>query len=124
MKPTDPELYSTTKAKVKSSVKRWPSAYASGMVVSLYEKEMKRRGLKPFFGPVAKKKTAPLTRWFSEEWVDILTGKPCGSVHTSAYYPTCRPKAVANALTPGQILARVSRKQRAGPKTVKSSDQY
>ena len=35
--PTKPELYARIKAKVKRTVKKWPSAYASGQLVREYK---------------------------------------------------------------------------------------
>ena len=35
--PTKPELYERIKAKVKRTVKKWPSAYASGQLVRQYK---------------------------------------------------------------------------------------
>ena len=35
--PTNPELYAKIKAKVKRTVKKWPSAYASGQLVKQYK---------------------------------------------------------------------------------------
>jgi len=37
-KPTNPSLYAKAKAIVKSRVKKWPSAYASGQLVQQYKK--------------------------------------------------------------------------------------
>ena len=36
-KPTNPKLYARIKAKVKRTVKKWPSAYASGQLVRQYK---------------------------------------------------------------------------------------
>lgn len=36
-KPTNPKLYEKIKAKVKRTVKKWPSAYASGQLVRQYK---------------------------------------------------------------------------------------
>ena len=35
--PTNPKLYAKIKAKVKRTVKKWPSAYASGQLVKQYK---------------------------------------------------------------------------------------
>ena len=87
--PTNLKLYNAIKKKVKNSVNRWPSAYASGMVVIQYKREMKKLGKQPYLHQKRKKKN-PLARWFREKWVDISTGLPCGSVRSSQYYPACR----------------------------------
>ena len=120
MKPTRPDLYARAVKKVKARVARWPSAYASGQVVQEYKKLVAAR-----YGPNAKayrqaqsrRATAPLTTWFNERWVDILTGQPCGSVKSSSYYPTCRPQNVARRLTVSQVIDAVQRKQRAKKRT-------
>lgn len=64
----------------------------------------------------SKSKKAPLSIWFRETWVDIATGKPCGSVKSEKYYPTCRPLEKASQLTASQKAAAIEIKQRAGPK--------
>jgi hypothetical protein len=119
MKPTRPDLYARAVKKVKARVARWPSAYASGQVVQEY-----KRLVAQTYGPKAKayvgksrRATAPLTAWFNERWVDILTGQPCGSVKTSSYYPTCRPQNVARRLTLTHVVDAVQRKQRAKKRT-------
>ena len=37
-KPTNPKLYARIKAKVKRTVKKWPSAYANAWLVRTYKK--------------------------------------------------------------------------------------
>ena len=117
-RPAHPKLYSHITAIVKGHVNRWPSAYASGRVVREY-----KAAVKALYGPRAKpylgsaKSKAPLTTWFQEQWIDILTGRPCGSVKSHLYYPVCRPKSVALRLTALQIANAVKRKQRMKEKT-------
>lgn len=117
-RPTHPELYAHVTAIVKRHVKRWPSAYASGRVVREY-----KATVKSLYGPRAKaymgsKNTkAPLTTWFKEQWIDIVTGLPCGSAKSQQYYPVCRPKTVALRLTTLQIANAIKRKQRMKEKT-------
>lgn len=118
MKPIYPELYYLATATVKKRVARWPSAYASGQVVQEYEKLVKKHHghlAKAFVGKKTSK--APLSHWFDERWIDILTGLPCGSVKSQTYYPVCRPAYVVDRLTPGQILDAVQRKQKVKTKT-------
>ena len=99
--PSDPILYQQIKEKVKSPVSRWPSAYASGMLVKQYKAEMSRRGKAPYIGSKdLGHNSIGLGRWFDEKWIDILTGQPCGSVRTLAYYPTCRPSIRISKNTP------------------------
>lgn len=125
--PADPELYARIKAKIKrESVSRWPSAYLSGKLVQEYKTEMKKRGKTPYKSSSPSKKKSPLKRWFSEEWVDVKTGKPCGSVKTKDYYPTCRPKKkitedtprTARTLSAEQKKRMIKLKQKAKKKTV------
>jgi len=124
--PADPELYARIKAKIKrDSASRWPSAYLSGQLVQEYKSEMKKRGKKPYTSSTPKK-SSPLKRWYDEKWIDVKTGKPCGSVKTKDYYPTCRPKKkitedtprTARSLTPEQKKRMIKLKQKAKKKTV------
>jgi hypothetical protein len=124
--PTDPKLYARIKSSVKSSAtSRWPSAYLSGQVVQKYKAAMEKRGKKPYTSS-SPKKSSPLKRWYDEKWVDVKTGKPCGSVKTKTYYPTCRPKKkitedtprTARSLTAEQKKRMIKLKQKAKKKTV------
>ena len=124
---TDPATYSRVKAQVKAQVKRWPSAYASGMVVQKYKAAMAKKGKKPYTSSSTPKGKTSLARWYKEKWVDVKTGKPCGSVHTSKYYPTCRPKKrvtsetprTAKELTKKQKEKMIKLKQKAKKKVVR-----
>ena len=125
--PSDQKLYDRIKARVKSSAKsRWPSAYLSGQVVREYKAAMEKRGKKAYKSGSPSKKSSPLKRWYDEKWVDIKTGKPCGSVKTKDYYPTCRPKKkitedtprTARTLTAEQKKRMIKLKQKAKKKTV------
>jgi hypothetical protein len=88
----------------------------------------KKKGIAPYMNPKPKqpKKNTSLGRWYAEDWIDIKTGKPCGSVKTDDYYRTCRPAnritsktpVTAKELTPLQKAAMVARKQAAKMKTV------
>lgn len=99
--PTDKNLYESIVKKVKARVDRWPSAYASGMVVKEYKAAMAKLG-KPAYREIQKKpdETVGLLRWFKEKWIDITTGKPCGSVKRRDYYPVCRPSIRVTSKTP------------------------
>jgi len=106
---TNQRVYNMVKARVKARVSRWPSAYASGMLVREYKAEMKRRGLVAY-----KNGDRPLTRWFREKWVDIKTGLPCGAVKTKGYYPTCRPSKKISSRTPKTVYGlSASQRKRA-----------
>jgi hypothetical protein len=51
----------------------------------------------------AKKGRGGLGRWFSEEWVDVKTGKPCGRSGKNdkrKSYPACRPSKRVSSKTP------------------------
>ena len=127
--PTDQKLYQRIVKKIKEKVNRWPSAYASGLVVKEYKEKFKEKyggpGLGPYEDRIPKKKTG-LFRWFEEKWIDIKTGKECGKVHTKDYYPTCRPSievtkgtpVTANKLSDQQKKAMIKQKQKAKKKTV------
>jgi hypothetical protein len=122
--PTDLKTYARIKAQVKKSVDRYPSAYASGMIVQKYKAAMKKKGIKPYKSS-SPKKTTPLKRWYDEKWIDIKTGKPCGSVKTKEYYPTCRPSirksgspVTVKELTAAQKKKMIKQKQKAKKKTV------
>lgn len=120
--PTYPDLYSEIKASVKASVSRWPSAYASGQLVKRYKARVSETygmNARPYVEN--KEATAPLTTWFREKWIDIKTGKPCGSVKTSTYYPTCRPLVYAQRMTPHQRQIAIKLKQQMKNKTVRST---
>jgi len=118
--PTNQKLYDSIVAKVKARVERWPSAYASGMVVSEYKKAMKKLGKKPY-KDADKPPKKLLARWYKEKWIDIKTGKECGKVRTDKYYPTCRPSikvtkktpVTANELTQKQKDSMIKKKQKA-----------
>jgi len=125
--PADPELYARIKAKIKRESKsRWPSAYLSGHLVKTYKAQMEKRGKKPYKSSSPSKKKSPLKRWYDEKWIDVKTGKPCGSVKTKTYYPTCRPKKkitedtprTARSLTAEQKKKMIKLKQKAKGKTV------
>ncbi len=122
--PSDPILYAEIKNKVKASVSRWPSAYASGMLVKQYKAEMAKRGKEPYITQRRKDDEDDndgISRWFKEEWIDILTGKPCGKVKSDMYYPTCRPSVRVTDKTPvtskelnkRQIASMILQKQKA-----------
>ena len=106
------KLYEKAKRKVKSRVKKWPSAYASGQLVMEYKRMGgKYRGKKSTFrfGRKSRRKSrrrksrGGLSRWFAEEWVDVCTGKPCGrksATKSRRKYPYCRPKHRVSSRTP------------------------
>ena len=97
-KPTNQALYNRIKAQVKSRVKRWPSAYASGQLVRSY----KQKG-----GGYRCNGFGSLDRWFKEKWVDVCksssSGKnvSCGRKKSSPNgYPYCRPSVRVSKETP------------------------
>lgn len=114
--PRDPQLYERIKKRVKKQYSRW-SAYASGSLVQQYKKAYaaKHGGGSPYVG--RKTRSAPLATWFRENWTDVKTGNPCGSVKTRSYYPTCRPKATYDRLSDRQRRGMVRIKQRVKAKT-------
>ena len=112
--PVNKNLYNSTKKKVKSRTKVWPSAYASGQLVSAY----KRKGgkYKCAFGS--------LDRWFKEKWVNVCSKKKvaCGRNKSSKNgYPYCRPSVRVNKNTPktireiGNQKGRLCRQKKKNP---------
>ena len=60
-----------------------------------------------------------LGKWFSEQWTDVKTDKPCGRKSAKGKskrpYPACRPKSVASKITKKEAA------KKTGPKKVKWS---
>jgi hypothetical protein len=119
-KPLDMELYNKIKNRLKKTMKAWPSAYGSGLLVSEY----KAKGGRYSGGKPSK---TGLTRWFDEEWINVCElpkivkcGRKSGSTKP---YPYCRPKkkitnkspVTADFLSKKQI-AKLCKKKRASPK--------
>jgi hypothetical protein len=123
--PTDKTTYDRVKRQVKAQVERWPSAYASGMVVQKYKAAMAKKGKKPYKSSSPPKKKTALARWYKEDWIDVKTGKKCGEVRTKSYYPTCRPRKritsetprTAKELTEKQKKKMIQLKQKAKKRT-------
>ena len=100
-------LYLRIKNKVKKSVKSWPSAYGSALLVKKY----KEAGGK-YKGKKVDKKTG-LQRWFAEKWIDVCSypkikkcGRPKGSYSTNTYqkdYPYCRPLRKVTSKSPKTV---------------------
>jgi hypothetical protein len=125
-KPADEKLYASVRDGVRRDAKsRWPSAYLSALVVRKYKDAMKKKGKRPYVESSVTRKRAALTRWFDEKWIDVSSGRECGSVKRAGYYPTCRPSVRVTRGTPVtfselkrvQIKRMVSEKQRVGKKT-------
>jgi hypothetical protein len=113
--PTNPSLYSRIKSSVRKSVKRWPSAYASGLVVQRY----KAAGGK-YKG--CDRRKSGLTKWFAEKWVNVCIPSlpPCGRATSNMSereyrkkYPKCRPLAIAKKMSQREREKACSRKRRA-----------
>jgi hypothetical protein len=118
--PADPALYAAAREDVKARVKRWPSAYASGLVVQQY----KARG--GTYTSSCAKKRAGLTKWFAEKWVNVCDPKlpPCGrateGMTEAEYrraYPKCRPLTKAKKMTARERKLACQRKRRRASKT-------
>ena len=144
--PADPVEYAKAVALVKGRVARWPSAYASGMVVVEYKRTMAAKGLPAYSDAGVKRRSTRLRRWFREEWIDVRTGQPCGAAPgkgayyplcrtgscpraapgKGSYYPLCRPSkrvskatpVTASELTAAQKKHMMDVKNKAGPATV------
>ena len=123
--PTDKKQYEKIVNQVKARVSHWPSAYASGQVVKQYKQFMLEKGLEPYTNNKPDPKKG-LQRWYNEKWIDIKTNKPCGSVKTQSYYPTCRPSKrvtakspiTSNELTQKDKAHMIAQKQKAKSHTV------
>lgn len=121
----DPELYLAVKEEAKQKFDVYPSIYANAWLVRTY----KKRGGRYADSPAETSGTGGLTKWFSEEWVDLsrplydeygnLTGfEPCGRAEASPQsetgdYPKCRPLADAMKMTPKQRASAIQRKREA-----------
>ena len=138
-KPINTKLYNKIKKRVKRTVKRWPSAYASGQLVRQYKQKggkykcarkgkysLSRKGRKRS----RKNAFGSLDRWFKERWVNVCKkGLPaCGRKKSSSKnYPYCRPLKRINSKTPrtvkelsrSEIKRRCSKKHRIKEKTLK-----
>lgn len=111
--PTNIDEYNKVVETVKERVARWPSAYASGQVVTMYKKVMAKKhpDQDPYTSVHSKEALNDLERWFKERWIDINTGKPCGVVKSNTYYPTCRPTIKISRKTP-MLASELSLSQR------------
>lgn len=111
----DKELYAKIRNKVKNRVKVWPSAYASGQLVSEYKKAGGR-----YKGKKAKGDDAPLGRWYKEKWVNVCKPKgkgyeKCGRKKSSMKnYPYCRPSVRVSDKTPKTVGELKKEKGQAG----------
>ena len=123
--PADPALYARIQRAVQSEVRRWPSAYASGLVVQRY----KAAGGE--YEPGCPRRAGGLTQWFNEQWVDVCRpslpacGRRTAGMTKAEYrraYPKCRPLAVAQRMTPAERAKSCRRKRaavsRAGERVV------
>ena len=62
-----------------------------------------------------------LKRWFSEKWVDVKTGKPCGrSKGEKRGYPACRPSKRVSSKTP-KTVGEMSKSEKERFKRAKTS---
>lgn len=115
--PTDMQLYTSIVKKVKTSVQRWPSAYASGQVVSQYKRAFAKKYGKtknPYIKPKSAKSS--LNRWYREKWVNVCRPNhpPCGRESRRGKYPYCRPsKRITNdtPLTVDEVLKKFGKRK-------------
>jgi hypothetical protein len=108
--PVDKKLYEKIKTKLKkkfTETSRWPSAYASGILVQTYKKEFEKLyGKKTPYKSDHSKKSSNLNRWFEEKWVNVCKKKnnkyvPCGRKKSNIKkYPYCRPLVKVSSKTP------------------------
>jgi len=148
-KPTNQALYNRIKAQVKSRVKRWPSAYASGQLVRSYKQKGGKYRCTSMGKPRCTSMGKPrctsmgkprctsfgsLDRWFKEKWINVCnrssSGKnlPCGRKKSSSKsYPYCRPSRRISSQTPrtsreiprAELKRRCALKHRIKGKTMK-----
>jgi len=131
----DKALYRRERAKVKSRVRVWPSAYASGQLVQSYKRaggryynpsEALSGGTCHNFERDLADNPSGLDKWFGEKWVDLGRSVDsrghvkssgwvqCGRPDSSAgKYPKCVPLAKAKKMTPSQRLSAIRRKRQA-----------
>jgi hypothetical protein len=114
----DVVLYHQIRERVKRRVKRWPSAYASGQVVTEYKREGGRYK--------GKKKDTDLDRWYQEHWVNICEKDSKGnyldcSSSQSKRYPYCRPSIRITKDTPKTVdeIGKTKIKEMCSKKTSK-----
>jgi len=119
-KPLDPKLYARVREDVRARVKRWPSAYASGLVVQEYTAAGGR------YASSCPRKRGGLTKWFRERWVNVCRpelpacGRATAGTTEAEYrraYPKCRPLEVAKAMSPDERRRACAHKRRATSKT-------
>jgi hypothetical protein len=110
--PSQTGLYNRLKGEVKRTVKRWPSAYASGQLVRRYKQQGGKYRCSSIGQPrcssigISSKVNSfgNLDRWFREKWVDTCTGKPCGrKTGSNRRYPYCRPSRKISGSTPRMV---------------------
>lgn len=97
----DKYLYIKVLENVKRRVNAWPSAYASGQVVSEYKKAGGR-----YRGGSKTPPKSPLGRWYKEKWVNVCESgyPPCGrSKADMVDYPYCRPSVRVTKATPKTV---------------------
>ena len=116
----NPRLYAKAKAITKRRyANSWPSAYASGALVTLYKKMGGR-----YSG--AKTKSG-IDRWFKEKWINVCKWPkkvPCGRPKRGkSPFPYCRPSIKVSKKTPVTVQnlsparrARLCSKKRRNPK--------
>ena len=101
----DKKLYEKVVKEAKEKFKKWPSAYASGWVVSTY----KKRG-----GRYSGEKNGTLERWYKEKWINVCELPkivPCGRTKSdNSPYPYCRPLVRINKNTP-KTVDEISKKE-------------
>jgi hypothetical protein len=121
-KPRNAALYARVQKAVKAGVRRWPSAYASGLVVQKYKAA----------GGTYKgcsKASGGLTKWFKEKWVNVCSptlpacGRATAGMSEREYrraYPKCRPLSVAKKMSAAKRKAACARKRKAVSKAGRS----
>lgn len=121
--PLDPALYAKVKSKVKRTVKSYPSAYASGLIV----KEYKRLGGK-YSSRKKPSSNIGLQRWFKEKWINVCEYPrivPCGRMKGgyTKDFPYCRPLYKITSKTPRTVHS-LSKKELQRRCSIKRKNPY
>ena len=136
--PLNKKLYNKIKSKVKRKFRVWPSAYASGFLVREYKKmggtytKSKVKSRRKSKTKSRRKSESGLSRWFSEEWIDVCKLPDivkCGRKNTynsKRKYPYCRPRykisdnspRTASSLSKKEIRSRCKSKRKSPYKKV------
>lgn len=105
--PKNKKLYKKVLKEASKKFKSPSGVYRSAWIVREYLKRGGTYSDATDKRKVSKRKPSSrspgLRRWFREDWVDITTGKSCGSRERRELYPVCRPRKRISKSTPKTI---------------------